>query len=259
MTLTDFIVKWQGKYCDFDGWYGNQCMDLMHQYCVEVLGISDPAVLRASCAKDVYTNFQNVTGNDLFTQIGNTPTGVPNEGDIVFWGSGEYGHVAIFVEGDTNSFRSFDQNYPVGTPCHIQNHTYANVLGWLRFKGQPISDNQQLIDQLRSERDANWNLYQQEREAKIDLETQIDQKNKTISVLEKMIEDKDKEIASLSASLQELKTVHATTVADNAELKSTLQKTKMDLEICLAQRKDLAKYTTKELWNEIINRFLKRG
>ena len=48
--------------------------------------------------------------------------------------SGEIGHIAVFIEGNVDTFKSFDQNYPLGSPCHIQGHTYANVLGWLRFK-----------------------------------------------------------------------------------------------------------------------------
>jgi hypothetical protein len=143
LTLDQFRAKWNGKGIDFDGAYGDQCMDLMHQYCVEVLGITNGAVLAAPAAKDVYLNFSNVTGHELFDKIDNTPTGVPQAGDIVFWGTGigPYGHVAVFVQGDVNSFRSFDQNFPTGSVCHDQNHSdYTGVLGWLRFKQAPSTD-----------------------------------------------------------------------------------------------------------------------
>jgi len=133
MNLTDFINRWQGKYIDFDGAYGPQCMDLLHQYVVEVLGLTDPRILAAPAARDLYNNFSNIFGKEYFERIPNTPNGVPQKGDIVIWGYNPYGHVAIFIEGNVNSFRSFDQNYPPGSPCHIQNHKYNNVLGWLRF------------------------------------------------------------------------------------------------------------------------------
>jgi hypothetical protein len=136
MTFTDFMAKYNGKYIDFDGVYGAQCMDLMHQYCVEVLGITDGSILAAPAAKDIYNNFDNLNGHDLFEKIGNTPTGIPNEGDIVVWGMGDWGHVAIFIDGNADRFNSFDQNFPIGSPCHVQNHpNYTDVLGWLHFKG----------------------------------------------------------------------------------------------------------------------------
>jgi hypothetical protein len=136
MQLNEFLEKYNGKYIDVDNYpVGNkfQCMDLLHQYVVEVLGLTDPRILAAPAARDLYNNFDNIFGKEYFERIPNTPDGVPQEGDIIIWGYNPYGHVAIFVEGNVNSFRSFDQNLPLGSPCHIQNHNYNNVLGWLRF------------------------------------------------------------------------------------------------------------------------------
>jgi len=45
--------------------------------------------------------------------------------------TGNWGHIAIYYEGDVNSFVSFDQNFPTGSSCHLQGHDYQNVLGWL--------------------------------------------------------------------------------------------------------------------------------
>lgn len=159
MTINEFISRWNGKYVDTDGAYGGQCMDLMHQYCVEMLGIADLSVLAAPSAQAVWNTFSTVKGHELFDKIDNTPTGVPKEGDIMFWTNLPYGHVAIFVEGDANSFRSFDQNYPTGSPCHIQNHTYANVGGWLRMKVNANQTVQVQLDAMRQERDRNWNMF----------------------------------------------------------------------------------------------------
>lgn len=136
MTFDDFIGKWNDRGIDFDGYYGNQCMDLMHQYIVEVLGLTDGRILAADTAKDVYLKFSSVIGNQYFEKIDNTPTGVPQKGDIMFWGQtvGTAGHVAIYLDGDVNKFRSFDQNWPTGSKCHLQNHDYSGVIGWLRLK-----------------------------------------------------------------------------------------------------------------------------
>lgn len=154
MSLQDFITKWSGKGIDFDGAYGDQCMDLMHQYCVEVLGITDGRVLAADWARHVFENFDTVFGHDLFERIPNTPTGIPQAGDIVFWGEpfgkftdtdGEVkyaGHVAIFEVGDANKFTSFDQNFGHSYCERINHPTYLGVFGWLRFKGSasPVGD-----------------------------------------------------------------------------------------------------------------------
>lgn len=176
MTFDEFIGKWNTRGIDFDNYYGNQCMDLMHQYCSEVLGITDGRVLAAGYAKDVYLHFNNMFGREKFDQIANTATGVPSKGDIIFWGTkiGAAGHVAIYLDGNVNSFRSFDQNFPVGSKCHLQTHDYTGVLGWLRAKPQQTA--QQQIDQLRAERDKNWNLYLEAQKKVDERQKQIKQK-----------------------------------------------------------------------------------
>jgi len=136
VTIDDFVKKYTGIGVDTDGAYGFQCMDLMHQYCIDVLGISDKRVLAAPTAKDVFLNFNAVYGHEQFDLIPNTPTGVPKKGDILFWGTGlgPAGHVAIYLSGDVMSIQSFDQNFPTGSKPHTQNHSYKGILGWLRVK-----------------------------------------------------------------------------------------------------------------------------
>jgi len=129
MTFKQFRDKYDGKFIDFDNYFGNQCVDLYRQYVKEVLGFKQSPLVKG--AKDIWTTYLK----DKFQRISNTPDGLPKEGDIIIWRTEPYGHVGIFVEGTTGSFRSFDQNYPKGTPCHIQGHRYTNVLGWLH----PIS------------------------------------------------------------------------------------------------------------------------
>jgi hypothetical protein len=140
MTFQEFLDKWNGQPVDFDGHYGNQCVDLYRKYCEEVLKIpQSPPVAYASQIWDTYLK-------EFFTAILNTPEGIPTYGDIMIW-EGDPGHVSLFIEGTTGSFRSFDVNWPkegytdsngnfIGTGvCHVQGHTYSNVLGWLHFKG----------------------------------------------------------------------------------------------------------------------------
>jgi hypothetical protein len=136
ITIDEFITKWTGKTVDTDGIYPNQCMDLMHQYCIDVLGLADARILAQAAAYLVFTNFNTEFGHDYFDIIKNTPDNVPRKGDILIFGQdvGPYGHVCVFIEGDVNSFKSFDANWPLGSLPHIQDHNYMGVLGWLRFK-----------------------------------------------------------------------------------------------------------------------------
>ena len=131
MTLKEFMEKWKNTPVDWDGVYPNQCMDLLHAYVYDVLELKDATILAAPNAKSVYENFR---WGAYFDRIDNTPHAVPERGDIIFWGGGKFGHVAIFLEGNVNDFISFDANYPIGTLPHEQSHTYFNVLGWLRIK-----------------------------------------------------------------------------------------------------------------------------
>jgi len=128
MTLQEFINKYNGKAVDFDKHYGAQCVDLYRQYLKEVLELPQtPPVIGA---KDIWTNH----GKSL-TAYPRASGAIPQAGDIVIWGKelgNTYGHVGIFVQGDKFGFTSFDQNWPEGSLCHLQGHSYNYVLGWLR-------------------------------------------------------------------------------------------------------------------------------
>ena len=129
MTFQQFLTKWNGKYLEVAGSANakNQCVDLANGYIRDVLGLP---IIEWTNAQD----FPKKAG-PAYDYILNSPTNIPKEGDIVVWKSADnVGHIAVFIEGNANSFKSFDQNYPLGSPCHIQGHTYANVLGWLRPK-----------------------------------------------------------------------------------------------------------------------------
>lgn len=148
MTTQEFFNKYNNKGIDRDGYYGYQCMDLAHQFAVEVNGIDFPP---APAAKDVWN--KDCKGYD---KIKNTPDGVPQKGDIIIWGTeiGQYGHIAVFDQGNASTFTSFDQNFPIGSLCHYQNHSYKGVLGWLRLKNravitQDIAQQPQILDQTK--------------------------------------------------------------------------------------------------------------
>jgi len=140
MTHKQFVAKYQNKFVDFDGKFGNQCVDLMRQYIKEVMGLNPYTLTPQRYAKDIWYNFEKMPlASKHFLKIKNTPTAVPVEGDLIFWTTypfvtGIAGHVAIYDNGNVNRFVSLDQNYPTGSPCHLQAHSYKGVLGWLRKK-----------------------------------------------------------------------------------------------------------------------------
>lgn len=129
MTLEEFIELHNGKFEDFDKAFGDQCKDLFSLYNLEVV---ENVNYVWGDAKDLWDN----APDEFYERL----TLNPRRGDVVIWGTGvgEYGHVAIYLNGDENNFTSFDQNWPHGNntdPCQKINHNYKNIIGYLRPKG----------------------------------------------------------------------------------------------------------------------------
>ncbi len=139
MNLEDFIAKYKGKFVEYHS-YGtgakNQCVDLANQYIVEVLKLT--AIIGTNA-----NDFPSKANPNDYDYIPNSPLAIPKVGDLIIW-NGTWGHIAIFYEGDVNSFVSFDQNYPTGSPCKLVGHSYQGVLGWLHPKKEIMSDTIQI-------------------------------------------------------------------------------------------------------------------
>lgn len=138
MNLKQFIAKWNGKKCDWDGYYGGQCVDLFRQYCKEVLKVPQPKPVKG--AADFWEKFdQDLNLKKSFVRIPNTLTFVPKQGDVMIWkrsaGQG-YGHVAIVDSANVWSFISFDQNWRKISVSELtwHNYLYPGVYGVLRKK-----------------------------------------------------------------------------------------------------------------------------
>lgn len=130
LTLAKFINKWNGKYLDFDKFYGPQCVDLVQEW---AKNFGYPPFW--GNAKDIIRQ----AGNN-YTLIKRAPLRRPKPGDVVIWGppvGGGYGHCSIFISKPSRLsriFLSLDQNWPYNSAVHPQPHTYHNVIGWLRPK-----------------------------------------------------------------------------------------------------------------------------
>lgn len=138
-TYAEFIKKYNGKAKDYDGVAGVQCVDLIKYYLKEVFGLNPGAWGDAHCYYDNFNNISALTKN--FVRIANTPSFVPQKGDIVVWApslNGGWGHIAIATgQGDTKCFYSHDQNWTGNhDACTKIKHNYNHVYGVLRPKDQ---------------------------------------------------------------------------------------------------------------------------
>jgi len=214
MTFQQFLTKWNGKYCEVAGSSNaqNQCVDLANAYIRDVLGLP---IIEWTNAID----FPSKAGAN-YDYILNTPDGVPKEGDLVIWGGTTAGHIAVFVEGDANTFRSFDQNYPVGSPCHVQGHTYANVLGWLHCKVANSQNLEEELTKVREERDRNWNYFVAVCDALgvgANKDLAVEEAKKLVA-LEDKYNEKDKQLQDANVKIEDLTTKLATVSFDHTEL-----------------------------------------
>lgn len=125
------------KNWDVDGFPANQpyqCYDLANLYAVEIGGSGRFTGLYAA---DIIGQ-----AGTKYRRINNSPTFVPQTGDIMVWNKnvgGGAGHVAICTgEGDTNYFVSLDQNWNRPTATYVR-HDYNHVIGVLRPLASEVS------------------------------------------------------------------------------------------------------------------------
>lgn len=140
MIIKEFFDAYLGLWIESnkssDQSTNDQCVDLWRVYNRKVIK-----------APDIFGNPPKLWDNyqsDFYERIVNTPTFIPQLGDVPIWKKayGGIGHIAICTDiADLKTFTSFDQNDPIGEPAHYQPHTYANVQGFLRPKNQqPFGD-----------------------------------------------------------------------------------------------------------------------
>ena len=137
MNFDEFVKKYNGKATDYDGGCGVQCVDLAKLYMDKVLGIKIGAIGNAEAYWRRYNELSILNKN--FDRIANTPSFIPQKGDIVVWDlrHGKYGHIAIADGvGSTSYFYSYDQNWGGKAMKRIK-HTYRDEFaGVLRPKSK---------------------------------------------------------------------------------------------------------------------------
>ena len=134
MTLNEFFGKYLGQSVQYNvsNTTKYQCVDWAKCYCYEYLKLPVNKNNWAwSNARDWFTNKEALK---YFTAIKNTPTFVPEAGDLCIFGGNKYGHICIATGiGNTKRFVSIDQNIR-GKYVSAEYHNYTDFIGVLRLK-----------------------------------------------------------------------------------------------------------------------------
>lgn len=104
MTYQEFKNKYNGKYIDFDGYYGPQCWDLAQYYFTEVLNL--PTSILSGCGQ-VKNMLVRPKIDVLRTYFNEVPTNQMVTGDVCIWSTN---HIAIFDHWDGRNCWYFSQN-----------------------------------------------------------------------------------------------------------------------------------------------------
>lgn len=132
MTLIDFVNKWCGRPCDFDGYYGPQCVDLFRQYCKDVLEIPHTGAVEG--AKDLVEKYEILPiEKKYFVCCRNSSSAVP--GDVAVWGAtptNRYGHVAIVVAEGAGKLLVFEQDGFKQDGAKLAWRSTQNIIGVLK-------------------------------------------------------------------------------------------------------------------------------
>lgn len=139
MTYKEFKDKYNGKYTDYDGYYGCQCWDLAQRYFTEVLNLPDSILSGCGLVSNMLYEPKR---SELLKYFDEVSVYEMNEGDVCIW---EYGHIAIHDSWDGVTNWYFSQN---PNPCQLmeinvggmhafrkkQEHTgktYINIPEWI--------------------------------------------------------------------------------------------------------------------------------
>lgn len=138
MTLNEFWNSIKQKGADYDGIYGEQCVDLINAYCDKVFGIKG-ACYGVDYAYEVYSKIER-------TKLSSWKKSSSGEyGDIVVWKkerNGYAGHIAILKSCNSKGITVYEQNYdgkgktrkPSLADGGLREHTYdySNVYGFIK-------------------------------------------------------------------------------------------------------------------------------
>lgn len=110
MTYQEFRDKYNGRWLDYDGSYGNQCWDLAQYYFTECLNLPDTILSGCGLVSNMLYSPKRQELDQYFEEIS---TNNMHAGDVCIW---EYGHIAIYDHWDESGVYFFSQN---PNPCEV--------------------------------------------------------------------------------------------------------------------------------------------
>lgn len=140
MKYSEFVVKNIGHRIDYDKHYGIQCVDLINQYMVDVLGLE--VIYHPYFAKDFWNDRKKssfLIKNFDFV----LPTQKIQRGDIGVRNTGTAGHIFIIDKKIGNKLYVYDQNNNgsgAGMTARVFDNTSKYITGILRPKNQKNID-----------------------------------------------------------------------------------------------------------------------
>lgn len=135
MTFDKFLNTYKvGKSYDYNNTgYKGQCVSLIKLYIKEVLGVTPQSI---GDAKYYWLNRNSDYIKKNFTAIANTPSFVPQKGDIFVRTSGTYGHVGIVLDATAKYFNTIEQNAGGSKVVSKEKHTDWSNIHFLRPKNR---------------------------------------------------------------------------------------------------------------------------
>lgn len=119
MTYQEFKSKYDGKYVDYDGYYGYQCWDLAQFYFTQVLNVPDSVLSGCQWVKNMV--LWDWKYDELMQYFDEIDVHTMIAGDVCIWTGGD-GHIAVFdywdEAGQCNYF--FSQDPYINKPCGIR-------------------------------------------------------------------------------------------------------------------------------------------
>jgi hypothetical protein len=140
LTHKEYKNKYLGQFKKENGIPTSECVWNSKLYSKEVLGVVLGSFWGSAIAG--WENKRNTFDPKIWDKIINTPTAVPQEGDIMFWGRSYWknGHVAVFDSGNVKSHADISQNSTgkdwdvPGDEIILKTYSYRWVVGWYRLK-----------------------------------------------------------------------------------------------------------------------------
>jgi hypothetical protein len=133
ISVDQHVAQWNGRYADFDGWYGSQCVDQFNFYNRDVVGAGWIGTPLTGGAKDLW-NANSAMRDKYYKKIPSSFKA--QKGDVAVYsgalkGSGGYGHVETVLVDNVSSLTVFAQNW--GVPyCRKVTHAKTALYGYLR-------------------------------------------------------------------------------------------------------------------------------